>query len=212
MALFQKKPQLSDNLPLYSLGLNKTVLIVGLGNIGKEYQGTRHNIGFTAVEAFVNNQELSSWISKKDLKCVESTGTIGSTRVIVAKPSTYMNNSGVAVQAIMHFYKIPIDRVIVIHDELDIPFGQIRIRIGGSSAGHNGIKSIIQTVSEDFGRIRIGIGNSKITPENGADFVLSKFTKKESQEISALTKEVVAILTEYIFGEKLPVETRNFII
>ena len=158
MALFQKNPYDStEKQPLYTLGLNKTVLVVGLGNKGKEYGGTRHNIGFDCIDAFARATDLSTWVEKKDLKCLLASGTVGNTRVIAIKPTTYMNLSGEAVQAAVNFYKIAPSSITVVHDELDIPFGQIRTRMGGSDAGNNGIKSIIQHMGEDFGRVRIGI-------------------------------------------------------
>lgn len=212
MALFQKKPQVSSSAPLYSLGLSKTILIVGLGNPGKKYDLTRHNIGFGCVDAFVNSQELGVWVQKKDLKCLESTGTIGSTRVIVIKPTTFMNNSGEAVQAVSHFYKVPPEQIVAVYDEVAIPFGQIRTRVGGESAGHNGVKSLIQNIEKDFGRVRIGISNEHTPQADTADFVLSKFSKDEQAQLDNLTREVNAILTEYLYGSALPHDTRSFIV
>jgi PTH1 family peptidyl-tRNA hydrolase len=148
MAFFQKRPQLGDSIQYYTLGQNKTVLIVGLGNLGSEYDGTRHNVGFEVADRFAAEQELPTWVEKKDLKCYLTSGQIGETKVFVIKPTTLMNLSGEAVQAVMHFYKIGPDQTVVVHDELDIPFGQIRTRTGGSSAGHNGIKSVTQHIGE----------------------------------------------------------------
>ncbi|GAC1392285.1 MAG: aminoacyl-tRNA hydrolase [Candidatus Saccharimonadales bacterium] len=212
MALFQKKPQVSDNIPLYTLSLSKTLLLVGLGNPGKEYDLTRHNIGFNVVDYFVETQEMSAWVKKKDLKCIESSGTLGNVRVLAIKPTTFMNNSGEAVQAVMHFYKIPISQTVVIYDELDINFGNIRTRIGGSSAGHNGVSSIINEIGDNFGRVRIGIANDQSSTLDGAKFVLSKFNKKETSLLNSLKKETASLLTEYIYGDNLPVQTRSFIV
>jgi peptidyl-tRNA hydrolase, PTH1 family len=209
MALFQRKPDVSSNLPIYSLGLTKTLLIVGLGNVGKKYDGSRPNIGFAAVDALANNQDFDPWIEKKDLKCHVTQKTIGDNRVILCKPTTFMNLSGEAVQAISHFYKIPLQQIVAVHDELAIPFGQIRTRTGGSSAGHNGIKSITQHLGEEYGRIRIGVGAE--TPMETSDFVLAKFSKEEQSHLDALLKESNAILTEYVYGAQLPSETRSFI-
>lgn len=213
MSLFQRRPQVSDPVNYVTVGLNKTILIVGLGNPGAEYDGTRHNIGFACVDEFVEkSSDMGGWIAKKDLKCLMSTGRLGETRVFAIKPTTYMNVSGEAVQAISDFYKIHPNLTVVVHDELDIPFGQIRTRMGGSSAGHNGIKSIIDHIGEDFGRVRIGAGPK--TPEqiDSADFVLGKFTKDQQAELPALKREANAILTEYIFAAELPAETRSFLI
>lgn len=209
MALFQKKPDISSNLPLYTLGLHKTLLIVGLGNPGK-YDGTRHNIGFAAVDTLAEKQSFEPWTNKKDLKCLMTSQTLGDNRVILIRPTTYMNLSGEAVQAVMHFYKIPLDQVVVVHDELDIPFGQIRTRVGGSSAGHNGIKSVTQHIGEDYGRIRIGIKAD--TPMDASDFVLAAFSKEEQAHMPELLRETTALLTEYIYGGRLMAETRSFIV
>lgn len=213
MALFQRRPDFGSNLPVYSLGLTKTLLIVGLGNVGKKYDGTRHNIGFAAINELASRQDFDPWVEKKDLRVLLTTATIGDSRVILIKPTTFMNLSGEAVQAVGHFYKISLANTLVVHDELDIPFGQIRTRIGGSAAGHNGIKSLIQHLGEDFGRIRIGIDqenrNKKVEM---SDFVLTKFAAEEQAELPALLKESTAILTEYIHAGNLLQETRNFLI
>lgn len=213
MALFQRKPQVSDPVNYVTLGLNKTLLIVGLGNIGKEYDGTRHNIGFAAVDEFVVKNDLGGWTEKKDLKCHLASGQLGESRIIVIKPTTFMNLSGEAVLAVAQFYKIPPANVVLVHDELDVNFGQIRTRIGGSSAGHNGIKSVTKLLGdENYGRIRIGIGPKKPAQIDSADFVLQRFSDKEQQDMSALLKEATAILSEYSYsGGQLATETRSFI-
>ncbi len=209
MALFQKKPDLSSNLPIFSTALTKTLLIVGLGNVGKKYDGTRHNIGFAAVDEVARSQEFDPWIEKKDLKCLTTQRTVGDNRVILCKPTTFMNLSGEAAQAISHFYKIPVDQIVAVYDEIDIPFGQIRTRIGGGSAGHNGVKSLSQQLGEGYGRIRIGIQAD--TKLETSDYVLAKFSKEERAEMSSLLKETNAILTEYMYGAQLLPETRSFI-
>jgi PTH1 family peptidyl-tRNA hydrolase len=214
MALFQKRPQLGDAIQFYTLGQNKTVLLVGLGNIGKEYDGTRHNIGFACLDRFVakSGGDMSSWIDKKDLKCHMSTGRIGDTRVIAIKPTTLMNLSGEAVQLVANFYKVAPSQTTLIHDELDIDFGLIRTRQGGGAAGHNGVKSVIKHFGEDTGRIRIGIGPK--TPEqiDSADFVLASFGKKEQAQLPNLYQEVNALLSEYLYGTELPADTRTFLV
>lgn len=197
----------------YTVGLNKTVLLVGLGNPGKEYDLTRHNVGFLALDEFVaKSDEMEPWILKKDLKCELSQGRVGETRVLAIKPTTFMNLSGEAVQAVMHFYKIHPDQIAVLHDELDIDFGQIRLRVGGSSAGHNGIKSVTQHIGEQYGRIRIGVGPKKPAKIKSEDFVLQKFSAEEQEQLPNLTREVSAILSEYLYGTELPHDTRNFLV
>lgn len=213
MALFQRRPQVSDPVNYVTVGLNKTVLLVGLGNPGKEYELTRHNVGFRCLDEFVaKNTDMGSWMVKKDLKCQLATGRLGEVRVVAVKPTTFMNLSGDAVRAVSDFYKIHPNQTIAVYDELDINFGQIRTRMGGGSAGHNGIKSIIQHIGEDFGRVRIGIGPKKPEQIDSADFVLSKFTSQEQADLPALTREVNAVLTEYIYGGQLPTETRSFLV
>lgn len=213
MALFQRKPQTSDPKTFYTLGLNRTLLLVGLGNPGPEYDLTRHNIGFMAIDNFVSKaDEMSDWIQKKDLKCHMSSGQIGESRVIAIKPITFMNLSGEAVQLAANFYKVQPNSITVLHDELDIDFGQIRLRQGGSAAGHNGIKSVSQHMGEDYGRIRIGIGPKLPEQIKSEDFVLQKFAEEEQVQLSNLYREVNAILSEYIYGTELPHDTRNFLV
>ncbi len=212
MALFQKKPDAGSSMPIYSLGLHKSILIVGLGNIGKKYTGTRHNIGFDCIEALAKSQNINDWAVKKDLKSIVASGNIGDSRVILCKPTTFMNNSGDAVQAMSHFYKIEPQNIVVVHDELDLVFGQIRTRLGGSDAGHNGIKSLVQNIGEGFGRIRIGLGPKTPPAIDSADFVLAKFTEKELSQIKNLLQETTSIITEFIHGGTLPSETRTFLV
>lgn len=214
MAWLQQRPQVSDPTNFYTVGLNKTTLLVGLGNPGKEYDLTRHNVGFLCVDEFVSKtDEMEDWINKKALKCLVSTGRVGDTRVIAIKPTTFMNLSGEAVQAVTNFYKINSESIAVLHDELDIDFGQIRLRAGGSSAGHNGIKSISQHLgNEDYGRIRIGIGPKKPMKIKSEDFVLQKFSAEQQIQLPNLKREVNSILSEYLYGTELPHDTRNFLV
>ena len=213
MALFQRRPEVGQAVQYYTLGQNKQVLLVGLGNPGKEYDGTRHNIGFEAIDAFAKANDFGPWINKKDLKCEMATARLGDTQVIAIKPTTFMNLSGEAVQAVAHFYKIPIDRIVAVYDEIDIDFGQIRLRVGGSSAGHNGVKSLIEHLQEGFGRVRVGIGPKQPEQMDSADFVLAKFSGEQQAQIKNLTRETNSILSEYVFSDgHLPTETRNFLV
>jgi len=213
MALFQKKqPDIVSSAPLYTLSLSKTYLVVGLGNVGDDYTDTRHNIGFKAVEQFASDHDAGNWINKKDMSCLVADVTIADTKVYIVKPTTMMNLSGNAVQKISHFYKIPNDKIIVAHDELDINFGSIKITMGGSSAGHNGIKSIISNLGEDFGRIRIGVGPKTPDQIDSADFVLGRFNKEEEGEMKPLLNEASSLITEAIFSSPFPNETRKFIL
>lgn len=211
MGLFQRNLFThNEHQTYYTLSQEKSVLIVGLGNQGKKYQGTRHNIGFVCVDAFAQAHEFPDWVDKKDLKSWISHKTLGDTRVILAKPATFMNLSGEAVRAVARYYKIPDDEIVIVHDELDIPFGQIRMRSGGSAAGHNGLKSLLEHLGETFGRVRVGIQAE--TRMDAADFVLAKFSKTEQTAMKPLTREVVSILTEYIYSGHLEPDTRTFLV
>ena len=211
MALFQKRPQVSNPVQFTTVGLNKNLLIVGLGNPGGEYAGTRHNVGFMCVDDFAKRNNFDPWTAKKDLKCELTQATLGDTRVILCKPQTFMNLSGEAVQAVMHFYKLNNKQLVVVHDELDVNFGQIRMRTGGSPAGNNGIKSVSQHVSEDYARIRVGIGPKRPEQMDTADFVLQDFSKTEQEKLPALIREVGAVLSEYSYGSPFTAETRSFL-
>ena len=210
MALFQKRPQQTNPIQFTTVGLNKTLLIVGLGNPGKEYADTRHNVGFMALDEFARKNSFDPWILKKDLKCEYTQQTLGDTRVILIKPQTFMNLSGEAVQAVQHFYKLNNQQMVVVHDELDVNFGQIRVRVGGSPAGNNGIKSVSQHVGEDYARVRIGIGPKKPAQMDTADFVLQDFSKAEQEKLPAMLREVTALLSEYAYGSPFSAETRSF--
>lgn len=215
MAFFQRKPQTSDPANFYMVGLDKPVMLVGLGNPGAEYKHNRHNVGFNALEAFIDvNDEFSSWVNKTNLKAEVSTGKVGRTRVIAIKPTTFMNLSGEAVQLVSNFYKVPLDSIAVIYDDIDVDFGNIRLRHGGGSAGHNGIKSITKLLgSNEYGRVRIGIGPKSPEQIKSEDFVLQDFNAEESALLPNMTREVNAILGEYIYGQQqLPQDTRSFLI
>ena len=212
MALFQKRPQVDKPLAFTTVGLNKSLLIIGLGNPGEEYEGSRHNAGFMCLDQFAQKNDFGSWHLKKELKSEVTTQTLGDTRVILCKPQTFMNLSGEAVQAVQHFYKLTNAQTVVVHDELDVNFGQIRLRVGGSSAGNNGIKSVTQHIGEDYARVRVGIGPKHPEQIETADFVLKDFTKGEQEKIPALIREVSAILSEYSYGAAFTSETRSFLL
>lgn len=213
MALFQRQPiNLKQNIP-YSISYNsKTVLIIGLGNPGREYTKTRHNVGFASIDYFADNNSFAPWQNNKKLKGLVTESTLGSTRVILLKPTTYMNLSGEAAQAVASFYKIPLENIVSVYDELSIPFGQIRNRVGGQSAGHNGVKSLMQHLGASFGRVRIGIKNSFSQQADDSDFVLGKFTKDEQETMPLLFNEVSGVLTEFVYGGTLPNDTRKILL
>lgn len=211
MGLFQRQ-QFRNEAPLYTIGGQETFLIIGLGNVGKQYQDTRHNLGFMSVDYFADVSDFGPWIEKKDLKCHESSSTINGQRVILAKPTTLMNNSGEAVNAIKQFYKVDDNHTLIIHDELDVDFGKIRVRRGGSDAGNNGIKSIIQHGTSDTWRLRCGIGPKTPEQMDSADFVLAKFSANQKNNLSKMLKGTQIIISEFIHNNgQLEAETRTFI-
>lgn len=159
-------------------------LIVGLGNRGREYAGNRHNVGFMTADRWAAAHTLA--FSKLQHHAIIAAGRSGERRVIVAKPQTYMNESGRAVGALLRFYKIPVEQLLVIFDDLDLPFGVIRLRADGGAGGHNGMRSIIQQLgSNQFARLRMGIGRppGRMDP---AAFVLQDFNREEAAELDAL--------------------------
>jgi PTH1 family peptidyl-tRNA hydrolase len=211
MALFQKKPLVGTSVPLYTIGSNKSVLIIGLGNPEKKYEGTRHNVGFAAVDYFAEKNEFPDWVNKKDLKCELTMATLRDTRVILCKPTTYMNNSGESAQLVQHFYKAYNQQTLSVYDELAITFGQLRTRVGGSDAGHNGVKSLIQHIDGNFSRLRIGVGSEVSEKADAADFVLGKFSKSEQESLPLILREVNSLINDFAFGGNLPHETRSVI-
>lgn len=149
-------------------------LIVGLGNIGKQYANTRHNIGFWVADELARRHNLT--FGKAERKAVSADGMIHNKRVLIAKPQTYMNLSGEAVRALCDFYKIPNTHIIVVYDELDLPLGTLRIRPAGSAGGQNGVKSIIQHLgTQEFARVRCGIGRPP-GRQDPAAYVLQAFS------------------------------------
>lgn len=156
-------------------------IIVGLGNYGNKYVGTRHNVGFATVEEIAKS--IDTPIVKSRFKSLIGEGRIGSEKVVLVKPQTYMNLSGEAVRAVADYYDVPHDRIIVIYDDVDLDIGALRIRKKGSGGTHNGMRSIILHLGDsDFPRVRIGIGSPKGRMPL-ADFVLMRFTNDEAQEV-----------------------------
>lgn len=157
-------------------------LVVGLGNPGGEYKLTRHNIGFMAVDYCL--QGLGNPAAKNQFKAEIFQTKIGEHQVIFCKPQTYMNLSGESVQPLMGFFKIPLDHLIVIHDEIDQPFGQMKIQKNRGHGGHNGIKSITGLMGTmDYTRLRLGVGRPENPQFNVADYVLGKFTQDEFSQL-----------------------------
>lgn len=157
---------------------------VGLGNPGKQYETTRHNIGFMALDRFADKHGIK--ITQSKCKGLLGEGVVNGTKVYLLKPMTYMNLSGESMRAFLDFYKAPVDDLVVIYDDLDTSYGQIRLRYQGSAGGHNGIKSAIQHLgTQTFNRIRMGI-NRPAPGYNIADYVLSPFSKEEFKSMPQL--------------------------
>ena len=150
-------------------------LVVGLGNPGEKYALTRHNIGFMAVDVIVNEFNSRTW--QKKFNSLIRIHAIENSKILFIKPLTYMNLSGLAVQLAMNFYRISRENVVVFHDDIDIPLGTIRLKKGGSHGGHNGLKSIIDKVGQDFIRVRIGV--SRPETKDVSHYVLSEFSEPE---------------------------------
>ena len=172
------------------------LLFVGLGNPTPDSENNRHNVGFKVIDAINKKFGLSK--QKPKFKGLLTTGTIENIKIYAIKPLTFMNNSGICIRELIEYFKIDSENVIVFHDDLDVEFGKIKAKFGGSDAGHNGIASIDKFIGKDYSRIRIGIGK----PKNGievADYVLQNFDEDESLGIQKISKDItesISILVE----------------
>lgn len=176
-------------------------LIVGLGNPGKKYEGTRHNVGFEAVDFLRTSFNFDEFKRVDKHKCDMTEGVIGEEKVILIKPQTYMNLSGQSVRSVAQFYKIPMDEVIVIYDDVDLPSGNLRVRPNGSAGGHKGIKSLIQELgTEEFIRVRLGIAPIEVFRGNLEDYVLGKLKEEESILLEGNIKKLPELL-ELLFSK-----------
>ncbi|MEC2076596.1 aminoacyl-tRNA hydrolase [Metabacillus fastidiosus] len=162
-------------------------LIIGLGNPGKQYESTRHNVGFMAVDQL--SDRLNIPLDRTKFNGLYGIGHISGEKVILLKPLTYMNLSGECIHPLMEYYEVDDDEIVVIYDDLDIPTGKIRLRTKGSAGGHNGIKSMIHHLgTQQFNRVRVGIDR----PSNGmtiTDYVLGRFTEEEQADIQSAIKQ-----------------------
>jgi PTH1 family peptidyl-tRNA hydrolase len=169
-------------------------LIIGLGNPGEKYKKTRHNAGFLAMNALASGLQATSYKLQANFNAEISEGIINNEKIILAKPMTFMNNSGQAVRAVSDYYKINPEDIIVIHDDLDIPIGEYKISKNKNSGGHKGVQSIIDHLgTKDFTRIRIGImTENKKTPTE--KFVLERFSEEEMEVIKGVINKIVKLL------------------
>lgn len=174
-------------------------IVVGLGNPGREYARTRHNIGFMTLDVLADRFNID--IRRHNFKAVFGEGHIGGVKVVLAKPETYMNNSGFSVMELMNFYKCKHSELIVVYDDIDLPLGSIRIREKGSSGTHNGMKSIIYSLGyDDFPRVRVGIGRAGET-ENLVGHVLGAPGKEEAEQLAAAIKNAADAVTLIVGGQ-----------
>jgi PTH1 family peptidyl-tRNA hydrolase len=174
------------------------MLVVGLGNPGKDYEQTRHNIGFKTVDACVHRFSLEPF--KQKFNALLAEGVIDGKKVIILKPQTFMNLSGQSVTRVMQFYKIPVESVIVIHDDLDLPLGKVRVKQGGGHGGHNGLRSIDSHCSKNYWRVRIGIDHPG-DKDDVSPYVLSRFAKREEAEVERVTDDVAYYLPILLSGD-----------
>ena len=168
------------------------ILLVGLGNPTPNSNNNRHNIGFKIIDAI--NQKFGLTKQKPKFKGLLTTGNISNKKVYAIKPLTFMNNSGICIRELIEYFKIDAEDVIVFHDDLDVEFGKIKTKFGGSSAGHNGIASIDKFIGKDYSRVRIGIGKPKNNIEV-ADYVLQNFDEDESIDIERVLKNIIDSLS-----------------
>lgn len=175
------------------------LLIVGLGNPGAQYADNRHNVGFKIVDAIQASYKFPEYTSK--FQGAYSAGQIHGEKVILLKPMTYMNISGQSVGECMRFFKIPAENVFVFYDEIDLTLGKVKVKLGGSAAGHNGIKSLDQHLGKNYWRVRFGVDR----PVNGMEvssYVLQDFSSKEKPEVQDLIHILVDELPRLVSGDK----------
>ena len=181
-------------------------LIVGLGNPGREYEKTRHNVGFRTVDLLAKQAGVK--IDRAKFRALTATCTLAGKRVLLLKPETFMNCSGDAVQLAAMFYKIPISQILVLSDDISLPVGRIRVRPEGSAGGHNGLKSVIARLgSQEFPRVRIGVGAKPHPDYDLADWVLSGFSSEEEKALAPAVEHAAAAVLELL--ENGPVQAAN---
>jgi PTH1 family peptidyl-tRNA hydrolase len=170
-------------------------LVVGLGNPGKEYAGNRHNVGFMVADLLASRVGAKFGRSKRaHAEVAEGRLGFGGPKLILAKPLTFMNLAGGAVVALAQFFKVPVERVIAVHDELDVPFGQVRAKRGGGEGGHNGLRSMSKSLAaKDYARVRFGIGRPP-GRQDPADYVLSDFSGAERKELEFLVDRAADVV------------------
>jgi len=164
------------------------ILLVGLGNPTPDSKENRHNIGFKIIDAI--NQKFGLSKQKPKFKGLLTTGNISNKKVYAIKPLTFMNNSGICIRELIEYFKINIEDVIIFHDDLDIDFGKIKAKFGGSSAGHNGIASIDKFIGKDYSRVRVGIGKPEKKVKT-SDYVLNNFNEEETIQLEKIILNII---------------------
>lgn len=183
-------------------------LIVGLGNPGAQYDHSRHNVGFWFVDAFAVEHD-ATFAAKTKFKAAVAELTLGHEKILIMKPTTYYNLSGEAVRSVTDFYKLTAEDVLIIHDELALPIGQVRARLGGSDAGNNGIKSITTHIGANTARLRIGTCGESYKAGRDSDYVLNPFSKTEFEILERLRPTLFHFIDDFIRGELLPTTHRT---
>lgn len=173
-------------------------LLVGLGNIGTEYKNTRHNCGFMCADRIIEQYSINNHQVK--FKADIYSGKLLEHDVMIVKPQTFMNKSGIAVSLIKNFYKIPIENIFVFHDDLDLEFCKLKYKIGGGAGGHNGLKSIDEMIGKNYHRIRIGIGRPEFK-NDVVNYVLNKFNKDELNKLQKII-DIISNNIDKLFGDK----------
>jgi peptidyl-tRNA hydrolase, PTH1 family len=188
-------------------GTPADLLVVGLGNPGDEYARTRHNVGFEVVDVLVARHDGRLRSGKE--RALAGEVRVGGMRLALARPLTYMNDSGAAVRALVRRYGVAPERLVIVHDELDLPVGALKVKAGGGLAGHNGLRSIKAHLhTDEFLRVRIGVGKPT-SKERGADHVLSSFSKRERTEIDVMV-ERAADAVETILADGIDAAMNRF--
>ncbi len=177
------------------------LMIVGLGNPGKKYAHTKHNVGFLVLDQLA--AKLGVTISKLEFEAATASTFVDGQKVLLVEPQTYMNDSGRAVGPLMNYYQVETDELIVVQDDLDMPLGKVRLRAKGSAGGHNGLKSIIAAIgSSDFARVKIGTDHPQ--KQTVVDWVLTPFSKDDQPLINGAMDQAVALLEDRIAGVAVP--------
>lgn len=173
-------------------------LIIGLGNIGREYETTRHNFGFLLLDQIIEDHSFQS--GSKKFKSEVFAGEISGKKIIALKPQTFMNLSGLAASEAAAFYKIAPENILVLHDDVDLALGKVKVKVGGGSAGHNGLKSLDEMIGKNYMRLRLGVGRPENKEFDTADYVLGKFSKEEMKIVDETNKKISKLIEELLEG------------